>query len=241
MVNGFHRGPDHGKVSDMAKYMLLIYGDAEQWDAMTPEQAVAHDAAHRAFREAAGERVTGGGELDLSPTATTLRGDATGGLVTTDGPFLETKEALGGYYLLDADDLDEVVEAGVAAARGASRAQRRRDPADGRPRMTEAVVAAVAEAHRRDWAQVLATTAQVTGDLDLAEECTQDAYAQALVDLAGQRHSGPARRLAHPGRPQQGQRRPAPAVGVPAAAAAAGHRRGRATGRRRGWTTTGSG
>jgi RNA polymerase sigma factor (sigma-70 family) len=46
--------------------------------------------------------------------------------------------------------------------------------------MTDEVVAAVAEAHRRDWAQVLATTAQLTRDLDLAEECTQDAYAQAL-------------------------------------------------------------
>jgi RNA polymerase sigma-70 factor (ECF subfamily) len=46
--------------------------------------------------------------------------------------------------------------------------------------MSEAVVAAVAEAHRRDWARVLATTVQVTRDLDLAEECTQDAYAQAL-------------------------------------------------------------
>ncbi|GAA0453295.1 RNA polymerase subunit sigma-24 [Paractinoplanes deccanensis] len=45
--------------------------------------------------------------------------------------------------------------------------------------MTE-VGAALAEAHRRDWAQVLASTAQVTRDLDLAEECTQDAYAQAL-------------------------------------------------------------
>jgi RNA polymerase sigma factor (sigma-70 family) len=42
------------------------------------------------------------------------------------------------------------------------------------------VVAAVAEAHRRDWAQVLATTALLTRDLDLAEECTQDAYEQAL-------------------------------------------------------------
>ncbi|HEV7713587.1 MAG TPA: sigma-70 family RNA polymerase sigma factor [Asanoa sp.] len=46
--------------------------------------------------------------------------------------------------------------------------------------MTEAVVAAVALAHRREWAQVLATTAQATGDLDLAEECAQDAFAQAL-------------------------------------------------------------
>jgi RNA polymerase sigma-70 factor, ECF subfamily len=47
--------------------------------------------------------------------------------------------------------------------------------------VTSDFVAAVAEAHRRDWAQVLATTARVTRDLDLAEECTQDAYAQALV------------------------------------------------------------
>jgi RNA polymerase sigma factor (sigma-70 family) len=46
--------------------------------------------------------------------------------------------------------------------------------------MSEAVVAAVASAHRRDWAQVLATTAQLTRDFDLAEECAQEAYAQAL-------------------------------------------------------------
>ena len=48
------------------------------------------------------------------------------------------------------------------------------DPADA------AVVAAVAEAHRREWAFVLAATVRVTRDLDLAEECVQDAYAQAL-------------------------------------------------------------
>jgi RNA polymerase sigma factor (sigma-70 family) len=46
--------------------------------------------------------------------------------------------------------------------------------------MSGDVVAAVAQAHRRDWARVLASTAQLTRDLDLAEECTQDAYAQAL-------------------------------------------------------------
>jgi RNA polymerase sigma-70 factor (ECF subfamily) len=46
--------------------------------------------------------------------------------------------------------------------------------------VNHAVVAAVAEAHRRDWAQVVATTAQLTRDLDLAEECTQDAYVQAM-------------------------------------------------------------
>lgn len=93
----------------MAKYLILIYGDAREWDAMSPRQRQAHDAAHAAFSAAAGSKIIGGEELELSPMATTLRGDPAGRVVTRDGPFLETKEALGGYYLLEADDLDEVL------------------------------------------------------------------------------------------------------------------------------------
>lgn len=52
------------------------------------------------------------------------------------------------------------------------------------PRTKDEVVAAVAQAHRRDWAQVFSTTAHLTRDLDLAEECTQDAFAQALETWA---------------------------------------------------------
>ena len=88
----------------MAKYMLLIHGVDEQWEAMTPEQAAEHDAAHRLFRAAAGARVVATEELEAASTATTLRGE-----MITDGPFLETKEVLGGFYLLEAADLDEVV------------------------------------------------------------------------------------------------------------------------------------
>ena len=94
----------------MATYMILIYGDDAQWEAMTPEQALAHDAAHREFRAAAGSRVIGGEELELASTATTVRTSSAGKYLTTDGPFLETKEALGGYYLIECDDLDEVLE-----------------------------------------------------------------------------------------------------------------------------------
>ena len=94
----------------MAKYMLLIYGDAKEWDAMTREQANAHMAAHAAFQATAGSAVLAGEELHRAPMATTLRSDSAGGLVTTDGPFLETKEAVGGYYLLEAADLDEVIK-----------------------------------------------------------------------------------------------------------------------------------
>ncbi len=46
--------------------------------------------------------------------------------------------------------------------------------------MNAAVAAAVADAHRREWAFVLAATARVSRDLDVAEECVQDAYARAL-------------------------------------------------------------
>ena len=47
--------------------------------------------------------------------------------------------------------------------------------------MDASVEAAVADAHRREWAYVLAATVRVTGDIDLAEECVQDAYARALT------------------------------------------------------------
>ena len=93
----------------MAKYMILIYGDAQQWDAMTAEQWTAHDAAHAAFAAKAGTRIIDGRQLETAPTATSLRSGADGRITTTDGPFLETKEALGGYYLLEAADLDEVL------------------------------------------------------------------------------------------------------------------------------------
>ena len=93
----------------MAKYMLLIYGDAKQWEAMTPEQRNAHMAAHAAFSAAAGSRILGGEELESAPVATSVRGDSDGGLIITDGPFLETKEAVGGFYLIEAKDLDEVL------------------------------------------------------------------------------------------------------------------------------------
>ena len=88
--------------------------------------------------------------------------------------------------------------------------------------MNDAVVAAVAEAHRRDWARVLAATAQLTRDLDLAEECTQEAYAQALPDLAARPASRTGRARGSPRRPQPGPGRAAPRVGAAPGAAAAG-------------------
>src|SRR4029453_12897867 len=102
------RARDDGR-RGMAKYMILIYGDAQQWEGMSQEQRQAHDAAHAAFSAAAASKILGGEELELSPMATSLRSDPDNRVVTTDGPFLETKEAVGGFYLLEAADLDEVI------------------------------------------------------------------------------------------------------------------------------------
>ncbi|MBV1850011.1 YciI family protein [Catellatospora tritici] len=93
----------------MAKYLLLIYGDERQWAAMPPPEVRKLDEAHRAFSAAAGSAVLNGQELEPANIATTLRADSAGRLTITDGPFLETKEAVGGYYLIEAADLDEVI------------------------------------------------------------------------------------------------------------------------------------
>ena len=94
----------------MAKYMVLIYGDEQRWESISPEEMAEIDAGHRAFTQKAGAAVLASGQLEASSTATTLRrGDGDTPSVT-DGPFLETKEVVGGFYLLDAPDLDAVVK-----------------------------------------------------------------------------------------------------------------------------------
>ena len=61
-------------------------------------------AAHGAFGEAHGKSIAGGNALQPTTTATSIRNG-----VVTDGPFAETKEALGGFYLVEAADLDEAI------------------------------------------------------------------------------------------------------------------------------------
>lgn len=97
----------------MAKYLILIYGDEQEWAAMSAQQRQQLADGHRALVAAAGPAVLDTRELEPPSVATTLRADAGGRPTTTDGPFLETKEAVGGYYLIEAADLDEVT--GLAA------------------------------------------------------------------------------------------------------------------------------
>ena len=94
------------------QYMLLIYSPPDAWTSIPPEQQKAIYEAYGAFSmelEASGKMVAGDALQDIS-TATSVR-VRDGETLTTDGPFAETKEILGGYFLLDAPDLDAAIEA----------------------------------------------------------------------------------------------------------------------------------
>jgi hypothetical protein len=93
----------------MAQYLVLIYADENEWEGADPEIAEMVFKEHRNFQEGNTGAVVGGNALEPTSTATSLRKDSSGALAITDGPFAETKEALGGYYLIEAADLDEAL------------------------------------------------------------------------------------------------------------------------------------
>ena len=90
------------------KYMTLIYGDAEAWNALPEEEQ--QGVAERYMALSREPVVADGAELEDADTATTVR-VRNGETLTTDGPFAETKEALGGYYLIECENLDQAIEA----------------------------------------------------------------------------------------------------------------------------------
>src|SRR3954469_24767445 len=87
--------------------MLLIYPNMEGWEQRPQAEREAIFAEYVALRDADG--MLGWGQLQPAETATTVvaRG---GQAVVTDGPFAETKEALGGYYLLEAESQESAAE-----------------------------------------------------------------------------------------------------------------------------------
>ena len=93
----------------MSEYLVLLCEDESGYAAMDEAAAAEVMKAHDAFSAKHGDKVLGGKALQPQATATTVRPDGAGGITVTDGPFVETKEALGGYYLIEAADLDEAI------------------------------------------------------------------------------------------------------------------------------------
>jgi hypothetical protein len=91
----------------MSQYLILLYEDEAYYTDGSAEVYQQTMKAHNRFAEQAvelGATIVGGNALQPVATATSIRND-----VVTDGPFVETKEALGGYYLIEARDLDHAL------------------------------------------------------------------------------------------------------------------------------------
>jgi len=87
--------------------MFLIFSDESTWDFSAEAMAEWGE-----FTESVKAKMSSGEALQGSATATTVR-VREGQIATTDGPFVETKEVLGGYYVVDCNDLDEAIEVAV--------------------------------------------------------------------------------------------------------------------------------
>src|ERR1700745_1291899 len=93
------------------RYLLMICTDEVAYDALSPDEASASMAGYMKFGEEMGARgvLQGGERLRPTSDATTVR-VRDGETLTTDGPFAETKEQVGGYFIVDCKDLDEAIE-----------------------------------------------------------------------------------------------------------------------------------
>lgn len=90
--------------------MLLIYNDPQAWDALSAQDAENVSKEYMTFTIGLNEsgEIVSGDKLQTPDTATTVRGNK-GEHLVTDGPFAETREVLGGFYIVDVPDLDRAL------------------------------------------------------------------------------------------------------------------------------------
>lgn len=97
----------------MTEYVVLLPGNESAWESASAEEQAAVYAQHSEFArllEERGHRITGGSELTHSRTARTVRRTPDGGHTVTEGPYAEAVEQLSGFYVVESDDLDDLLE-----------------------------------------------------------------------------------------------------------------------------------
>ena len=163
------------------QYMLLIDDDPSAWAGMSEEQVNAVMGEYFAYSAAIREEgiFVDGNALKGPEEARTVR-VRDGKQVVADGPFAETKELVGGYYVVDRDTIDQAhrrrrthPERALRCGRGAPR---RTDVSKPPPLQREAI----SWLYREWFGRAVGVLARSVGDLDLAEEVVQDAFATAL-------------------------------------------------------------
>lgn len=100
---------------EMAKYLVLIFQD-ETVGRQAEGESIS--ASYQEFMQRRAASLINGAALQPASTATSVRRDGSGGFSVTDGPFAESKEVLGGYFLIEAADLDEALEIGKEVPAG---------------------------------------------------------------------------------------------------------------------------
>jgi hypothetical protein len=106
----------------MTTYAVLLPGDESTWESATPEQRATIYETHGRFAamlEERGHKITGGAQLTHSREAKQVRRDAAGDALVSDGPYAETVEQLTGFYLVESDDLDDLLQVCALLAREA--------------------------------------------------------------------------------------------------------------------------
>jgi hypothetical protein len=94
----------------MTEYVVLLMGDAERWWDLPEAERLAGYGAHETFTAQLLERghtITGGAELHRASEARTI---APGATTVTEGPWAETREQVGGFYLVETEDLDDLMD-----------------------------------------------------------------------------------------------------------------------------------
>ncbi len=93
------------------RYVLLIHGSEQAYEELTDEMRAEMYRGHDQFGSELGVlgKIQGGAELQSAATAKLVRHRG-GEVLTSDGPFIETKEQLGGFYIIEADDIEEAIQ-----------------------------------------------------------------------------------------------------------------------------------
>ena len=94
----------------MSQYLVLIYDDEQAWQQADPSLYDTSMRDHKEFMAANRSQILGLNRLRPSAAATSIRRNADADVLVTDGTFVESKEVLAGYYLIDASDLDEAIK-----------------------------------------------------------------------------------------------------------------------------------
>lgn len=97
----------------MSRFLVLLPAPEKEWAQLPPEEHDKGAAAHQLFNDGlreGGHRVVVSSPLAPSAEALSMRPDGQGGTLVTDGPFTESREQIVGFYLIETDDADGLVE-----------------------------------------------------------------------------------------------------------------------------------